>query len=134
MPVFWLATEDHDFAEVNHAWMFDAKGESQLLQVDANGSSARQRPVGSIAIDKPPLDALRGILSGMPFADEVIAAVEAAYVPGGAPWAQAFRTLLQSLTRNLGLIFLDPLDPAIRAIGAPLIAKAVSCRRKSNPG
>ncbi len=24
VPVFWLATEDHDFAEVNHAWVFDA--------------------------------------------------------------------------------------------------------------
>src|SRR5579862_2073101 len=23
VPVFWLATEDHDFAEVNHAWMYN---------------------------------------------------------------------------------------------------------------
>src|SRR6476660_5249336 len=23
VPVFWLATEDHDFAEVSHAWAFD---------------------------------------------------------------------------------------------------------------
>ena len=24
VPLFWLATEDHDFAEVNHCWVFDA--------------------------------------------------------------------------------------------------------------
>src|SRR5438046_2306912 len=24
VPVFWLATEDHDLAEVNHAWVVDA--------------------------------------------------------------------------------------------------------------
>src|SRR6185369_14385685 len=23
VPLFWLATEDHDFAEVNHTWVFD---------------------------------------------------------------------------------------------------------------
>src|SRR5204863_6731603 len=23
VPLFWLATEDHDFAEVNHVWVFD---------------------------------------------------------------------------------------------------------------
>src|SRR5262245_19552381 len=23
VPIFWLATEDHDFLEVNHAWVFD---------------------------------------------------------------------------------------------------------------
>ena len=23
VPVFWLATEDHDLAEVDHAWVFD---------------------------------------------------------------------------------------------------------------
>src|SRR5580693_1539610 len=25
VPVFWVATEDHDFAEVDHTWVFDAQ-------------------------------------------------------------------------------------------------------------
>src|ERR1700687_4186356 len=25
VPVFWVATEDHDFEEVNHVWVFDAQ-------------------------------------------------------------------------------------------------------------
>jgi len=132
VPVFWLATEDHDFAEVNHAWMFDTASQSQLLRVDLNGSSARPRPVGWIAVDRPPLETLRGTLRGMPFAGEVMAAVEQAYVPGASMGA-SFRALLQSLTRGLGLIFLDPLDPAIRAIAAPLIAKAVTSSAEIKP-
>jgi bacillithiol biosynthesis cysteine-adding enzyme BshC len=132
VPVFWLATEDHDFAEVNHAWMFDTASESQLLSVNASGHSARQRPVGWIAIDKPPVDALRGVLKGMPFADEIIAAVAQAYAPSASMGA-SFQALMQSLTRNLGLIFLDPLDPAIRVIAAPLIAKAVKSAKEIKP-
>jgi bacillithiol synthase len=133
VPIFWLATEDHDFAEVNHTWMFDASGQSHVLSVDAPAASAgRARPVGWISLDKPPVDALRGVLKGLPFADEVIAAVEQAYVPGAGMGA-SFRALLQTLTRNLGLIFLDPLDPAIRAIAAPFIAKAVRAAAEIKP-
>lgn len=133
VPVFWLATEDHDFAEVNHSWMFDASGQSHVLHVDdPAGSAGRARPVGWIAPEKSPVDELKRVLKGMPFADEVIAAVEQAYMPG-APMGTSFRALLQTLTCNLGLIFLDPLDPAIREIAAPFIAKAVKNSAEIKP-
>jgi bacillithiol biosynthesis cysteine-adding enzyme BshC len=133
VPVFWLATQDHDFAEVSHAWLFDAHGDSQVVRVDAPASAmGRQRPVGWISIDQAPVEALSAVLKGMPFAEEVIAAVETAYTPG-AGMGTSFRALLQTLTRNLGLLFLDPLDPAIRAIGAPLIAKAATASAEIQP-
>ncbi|MGH9627433.1 MAG: bacillithiol biosynthesis protein BshC, partial [Bryobacteraceae bacterium] len=46
VPVFWLATEDHDFAEVNHSWSFDHAHRPRLLQVD--GHLGVDQPVGSI--------------------------------------------------------------------------------------
>lgn len=126
VPVFWLATEDHDFAEVNHAWMFSSTGEHGLLQIDAPPETAgRQRPVGGIAIAQPPLDELRRLLHGFPHADDVLAVVEAAYPPGVAMGA-GFRALLKTLLAKLDLIFIDPLDPAIRKIGEPLLAEALS--------
>ena len=33
VPIFWLATEDHDFAEVSHAWVFDAGQNPLRLEV-----------------------------------------------------------------------------------------------------
>ena len=36
-----------------------------------------------------------------------------------------FRALLKSLLSNLGLIFLDPLDPAIRKISVPIVQEAL---------
>src|SRR5947209_14972308 len=32
VPIFWLATEDHDFAEVNHSWSFNSAGQPVPLK------------------------------------------------------------------------------------------------------
>src|SRR5438874_7766098 len=40
VPVFWLATEDHDFAEVNHVWVFDA--EHRPVKVEMRRSASAQ--------------------------------------------------------------------------------------------
>lgn len=123
VPVFWLATEDHDLAEVDHAFVFDSTRQPVKLQAQmkANG---KPRPVGGIAIEQVPIDELRRALNGFPHADEVIEMVREAYPPGVTMGA-GFRALLQKLLAPLGLIFLDPLDPEIRQIGAPLIAEAL---------
>ena len=48
VAIFWLATEDHDFAEVNHAWSFDAGVHPVGFSVD--GHLGLDQPVGDIAI------------------------------------------------------------------------------------
>ncbi|MGA3185548.1 MAG: bacillithiol biosynthesis cysteine-adding enzyme BshC [Bryobacteraceae bacterium] len=123
VPVFWLATEDHDLAEVDHAWVFDSARQPVGLraQTQANG---RPRPVGGIAIEHAPMEELRRALNGFPHAEEVLAMVADAY-PAGVTMGAGFRALLQKLLAPLGLIFLDPLDPEIRKIGAPLIVDAL---------
>src|SRR5882724_9649628 len=43
VPVFWLATEDHDFAEVNHVCVFDAEHRPTRLEMRR---AASEQPVG----------------------------------------------------------------------------------------
>src|SRR6266699_1197253 len=41
VPVFWLATEDHDIAEVDHVWVFGADYQPKKIRMNgpaANGS------------------------------------------------------------------------------------------------
>jgi uncharacterized protein YllA (UPF0747 family) len=55
VPLFWLATEDHDFAEVNHAWVFGA--DHQPRKVEMRRTSVEQ-PVGDVALIVPPVRVL----------------------------------------------------------------------------
>src|SRR5207253_4879079 len=46
VPVFWLATEDHDFAEINHCFVFN--GSHEPVRLEVAGGNGGQRPVGGI--------------------------------------------------------------------------------------
>ena len=96
VPVFWLATEDHDFAEVNHVWVFDAEHHPVKLEMRR---SATAQPVGEITLAAPPVRELRTALHGMPFGEEVADMVEETYRPGST-MGKAFGELLRRLLEH----------------------------------
>jgi bacillithiol biosynthesis cysteine-adding enzyme BshC len=122
VPMFWLATEDHDVAEVNHTFVFGPDHRPIQLTVDAAGKA--ERPVGGIPIAAPPVDRLRDVLAPFPYGDEVAELVRAAY-PAGVTFGRAFRALLERLLGGRGLLFVDPLDESVRRLAAPLLQETV---------
>ena len=122
VPVFWLATEDHDFAEVDHAWIFGKDHQPSMLR--ASASPAVQEPVGGIRLRDIPVDALESTLSSFPFGQEIAAEVRGAYT-ADRTMGCAFRELLSRLLAKYGLLYVDPLDEHIRKLGAPLMREAV---------
>ncbi len=122
VAVFWLATEDHDLAEVDHSWVFDANGKPRLAE--AMAQSADSAPVGSATLPAGVTDALREACAGTPHGDEVVRRVEE-YYREGRTLGQAFRGLFEDLLSAYGLIFLDPMDPQLRSVAGELIREAV---------
>jgi bacillithiol biosynthesis cysteine-adding enzyme BshC len=123
VPVFWLATEDHDFAEVDHAWVFGADHQPvkiRMTGVPDNGS----HPVGGISLRDIPLETLRSALAGLPFADDAVAMVERAYKPGET-MGSAFAGMIRELFAPYGLLLIDPMERALREIAAPLMRDVV---------
>jgi bacillithiol synthase len=121
VPVFWLATEDHDLAEVDHAWVFNEHAAPVRLSVTSAVSNGG--PVGEVAPAEIPMADLRVALGGLPFADEVSEKVAAAYQPGVTLGA-AFKALMQDVLHGCGLLYLDPLAPAVREIAAEFLVQA----------
>jgi bacillithiol synthase len=123
VPMFWLATEDHDFAEVDHTDVFGADFRPIRLRTTSplpNGT----RPVGEIPVANPPIHELKQALQGFPFADEACALVERAYT-NERTMGSAFAALIGELFAPYGLILIDPMCPALRQIAAPLMKEAV---------
>jgi len=122
VPIFWLATEDHDFAEVNHTYVFDS--DHRVVKLSVNGQQGTERPVGTIPLTDPPLDRLREALARFPYGEEVAELVAGSYQPGVTLGA-AFQALLERLLAGRGLLFIDPLDASIRRMAAPLLREAL---------
>jgi bacillithiol synthase len=123
VPVFWLATEDHDLAEVDHAWAFGR--DHQPVALRGEGRSDGQRPVGQIPLESVPVSQLRELLTAFPFGDEVSDLVAQAYRPG-VTLGESFRQLVRALLKGFDLLYLDPLAEDVRQIGGPFLRQAIS--------
>ena len=121
VPVFWLATEDHDFAEVNHAWIFDSLHTPIKLEMQR---TARTQPVGEVALANPPLREFRTALHGLPFGEEVADLVEETYRAGNT-MGGAFSELLRRILARFDVLQVDPMLPAFRTLAAPALRAAV---------
>jgi len=145
VPVFWLATEDHDLGEVEQSWMLDH--ENQPLHLEAKTQASPGQPVGGVLLtdhQQGPADhqqgsadrghaAVTAALANLPFAESTIKLVTEAYSQD-CSFGTGFRALFEQLFRRHGLILLDPMDPAIRRLSAPLLRKAIERAADLNAG
>jgi bacillithiol biosynthesis cysteine-adding enzyme BshC len=121
VPAFWLATEDHDFAEVNHAFVFGPDHQPVKLEMRRSASA---QPVGTVTLADPPIRELRTALHGLPFGEEVADLVEESY-RAGSTMGKAFGELLRSMLKDFDILQVDPMLPAFRDLAAPTVRAAV---------
>lgn len=121
VPVFWLATEDHDFAEANHCHVFDEARQPVELRITSNG--AANRPMEYVRAGEFPLEELEQALQHLPYAKEAVAATRESYQPG-LRIGEAFERLMRCLLGKLDLVYFDPMQPAIRDLAAPFLREA----------
>ncbi len=125
VPVFWIATEDHDFAEVARAEFINR--ECQLGSVDVSTSLHREgQPVGQVILDDSITQVIDQLIEHLPqseFIDELRNILRDAWQPGRS-YGDAFACMMTTLLGAHGLIFLDPRQARLKQLAAPLYAEA----------
>ena len=125
VPVFWIATEDHDFPEVARAEFIGR--DCKLAHVEVSSDLHQEgQPVGRVVIDgsiNAVLDQLLEHLPSSEFTPDLEAVLRDAWRPGRS-YGEAFARLMTSLLGRHGLVLLDPLDPRLKTLAAPLYASA----------
>jgi bacillithiol biosynthesis cysteine-adding enzyme BshC len=118
VPVFWLQTEDHDFAEIATCRLPRAGQPPVSITLGDNGSDERvsvaHRVLGADL--QAAWSTLRQELDRLPFAGETMGLLEAHYV-AGRTWPDAFAGLLLALFAEDGLVALNPrAEPVARTL------------------
>jgi len=128
VPVFWLATEDHDLAEVNRVALLSEHGllepftvESRAFQTDVVADA----PVGTVKFG-PEIDAVVERAATMlgDSDSDVTTWLREAYRPGES-LGSAFALLFARMFAELGVILLDPADRDFHELAKPLFRAAI---------
>jgi bacillithiol synthase len=120
VPIFWLATEDHDFAEANHITL---PNRHELVNLQLTAEHTQGVAVGGVPLDKSVDDLLAQaaeVLGPGPVLDEL-----AACYRQGQSLGQAFAQFISRTFAAQGLIVIDPSSRAFHALGSDVLRQAI---------
>jgi bacillithiol biosynthesis cysteine-adding enzyme BshC len=125
--MFWVASEDHDFQEVNHTRLVNREG--HLVTVTYTACSPKEgKPVGHVKL----CEEIGGNI------DELIAALpESEFMPRlsgdlrdsyqvGAGFADAFGKMMMKLLGHYGVVLINPLDDRLKQVSGEIYSRAMS--------
>jgi bacillithiol biosynthesis cysteine-adding enzyme BshC len=124
VPVFWMASEDHDIAEADHVHLLDRAGLVQSVRHQAWAEPRGAIPA-TLRLGPAIHETLERVWEFLPpseFLDDLRLALAAAYRPERT-LADAFARWLMHLLGATGLILADATDPALKRLAAPVFAR-----------
>jgi bacillithiol biosynthesis cysteine-adding enzyme BshC len=127
VPVFWLASEDHDLAEADQVALL-SKTSVETLRLGLK--AARPVPVGALPVDGGSEQGVQHLESVLNKASELLGwapigeLLRDCYAPG-ATLATAFGRLLTKIFAAHGLIVMDAASRTFHALGAGVLRSAI---------
>ncbi len=121
VPIFWLATQDHDLAEVNQVAIPGQDGSLQTLHASVHATE--DAPVGTVTFGEE-INEVVEAAAGLLGTADAVAALRDSYRPGET-FGGAFARLFVKLFSGWGVILLDASDPQLNALAEPIYRAAL---------
>jgi bacillithiol biosynthesis cysteine-adding enzyme BshC len=121
VPVFWIASDDHDWLEIRETYILNSEGElsSCRLPGDGGGKSVGNQPAPAWERIE---EQLMGAMPDSEFRASVLKQCQQ-FLEQADNLTQWFALTLQWLVKKWGLIFFDPLLPEFKRLAAPMFER-----------
>jgi bacillithiol biosynthesis cysteine-adding enzyme BshC len=132
LPVFWLAGDDHDFAEASSAAWIAADGSVATASLPPRPADAPLTPMYRQPLGEGVVPALNQLAAGLPtseFRDAALAWLERHYRPEDTV-AGSYAGALAELLGPLGVLCFDSTHPAAKRAAAPTLVQALRLARE----
>ena len=126
LPVFWVASEDHDWDEVSEVRLLDTANHLHRLELPDPAGGDGRAPGPSMArrrLDERVRDLLgrvREVLPPTDFRDATLERVGRSYAPG-ASVSDAFERLLADVLAGTPIATIQASDPALKRASVPIL-------------
>ncbi|HMI31810.1 MAG TPA: bacillithiol biosynthesis cysteine-adding enzyme BshC [Candidatus Limnocylindrales bacterium] len=132
VPIFWIASDDHDFEEARHAFIGDGAVEftefTYPLDAAPRGVSLARVPLGA-----PIQDLIReagDALASAAHRAEIVDRLQDSYAPGRR-WTDAFARLAGAWVAPWGALVFDPADSEAKRLALPVFEREIELGGKS---
>lgn len=126
VPVFWIATEDHDFLEVSNTYAVNKAGDLAEFRNEPK-RCFDNLPVGYVKLDESIGETIDEMFRQLPhteFTDDLRKMIEECWAPE-IEYGEAFARLMSRLLGDYGLILLCPLDERLKHLAQPIYIAAI---------
>jgi len=118
VPVFWLASDDHDIAEIDHVEILGQ--DNRIREIRFRDYAAELKmPASEVKLTseiRGCLQQLEGLTRDSEFKPEIMTHLGEAYSPGRS-FADAFALWMTRVFGAYGLVFIDAADPRLKGLG-----------------
>jgi bacillithiol biosynthesis cysteine-adding enzyme BshC len=127
VPIFWMASDDHDLAEIDHIALPDMDNRPQTIRCPMPLAESPV-PAGNRILSSDIRDCLRrlgDLTRNSEFKAEVIGSLSDDYQPGRS-FVEAFARWMTRLFKRQGLILIDAAHPRLKELGSGVFHREIA--------